>query len=413
MIKKRNVKGMSTIVATLLIILLSMVAIGIIWFVVRGIITNQSETLNVQKEFLSEKLSIVSLNVNGNLVTFSLQNKGGQIRVNSESNGSETEETIEVDIISVVDVSGSMLASCNNVSSRFCCENTLGGTYTNGNPRGNCTGINSNKNISCVSSCTGIWEDKLASAKEANKELISILSQSESNRIGLVVYGTNVNNSASLNLTSNVTLLNNKIDSWQIVATSYTCICCGINDSVLRLTQQSSEDKAKVIIVMSDGEANYECTPYQQSNTQGPIDAIGSSCNANRSLNNLVVHSIGLGQGANETTLRGISNCGGGRYFSAANVSDIIEVYKAVAEDIRNSYASINKFNYLYVMFYSGTSSYKERISDLPDPLVMKDYHFDLTGKLEGNITKIEIYPVILSDSGKEVLGPLFDSWEP
>jgi len=34
-----------------------------------------------------------------------------------------------------------------------------------------------------------------------------------------------------------------------------------------------------------------------------------------------------------------------------------------------------------------------------------------LEGKLEGEIIKIEVYPVILSNSGKEEIGPLFDSW--
>jgi hypothetical protein len=48
----------------------------------------------------------------------------------------------------------------------------------------------------------------------------------------------------------------------------------------------------------------------------------------------------------------------------------------------------------------------------MPDILAIKRYNFDLTEKLEGNITKIEIYPVIISDQNKEVIGPMFDSWE-
>ncbi|MCX6750784.1 MAG: hypothetical protein NTZ83_04965, partial [Candidatus Pacearchaeota archaeon] len=80
--------------------------------------------------------------------------------------------------------------------------------------------------------------------------------------------------------------------------------------------------------------------------------------------------------------------------------------------EIKSSYKPINRFNYLYIVFYNETSSYREKIFDIPDPLVIRKYQFDLTGKISGKITKVEIYPAIVSESGKEVIGPLFDSWE-
>jgi hypothetical protein len=401
--KEKESKGLSTVIATLLIIMLTLIVIGILWVVLRNVIIHQSEIAGVQKEFFAENVEILSFKVDGGLINFSLKKVGGEIRAKNEINKGEIVEEMELDIISIIDLSGSM-CSCNGVSSS-CCTNTLRGDSYSG---GNCYGVNSNRNTSCISTCGGTWVDRLSSAKAANRELINVLSESEDNRIGLIVYSTSVNNSASLDLTNNLTQLNNKIDSWQ--ARGSTCICCGINEAARRLQQQSSDDKDKIIIVMSDGDANIECSTQHTHNAVQ--DAIKSSCDANQSLENLVVHSIGVGENVNEGALINISICGGGKYFSAINVSELIQAYKRVAEEIKSSHKAINRFNYLYIVFYNETSSYREKIFDIPDPLVIRKYQFDLTGKIEGNITKVEIYPAIVSESGKEIIGPLFDSWE-
>ncbi len=359
MLKRGDSRGLSTIIATLLIIILALVLIGILWVVMRNFILHQSELVEMEKEFFAENIEMSSVKINDSFVSLSLKRTGGTTKSSSQTNQSEIIEKAEVDIISVVDISGSMLG------------------------------------------------EGLTSAQEANKELINILFESEGNRIGLVGYSTTVDNSASLNLTDNLTQLNNKIDSWH--AGGSTCICCGINEAFKKLKQQSPNERAKKIIVMSDGEANVKCIRNAPNASQ---DAINSSCYAKENLDNLIVYSIGAGENVNEETLMGISDCGGGKYFSAMNISELIDVYRSVAEEIKTTSISVNKFNYLYVLFYNGTSSYKEKISEMPDILAIKRYNFDLTEKLEGNITKIEIYPVIISDQNKEVIGPMFDSWE-
>ncbi|MCX6747141.1 MAG: VWA domain-containing protein [Candidatus Pacearchaeota archaeon] len=396
-------KGLSSVVTTLIIILLSLVAIGIVWIVVKNIVLNQSEFVETQKEFFSESVRISALKINKSLVSISLRRIGGDIKIETEGKKNETVEIVEADIISVVDLSGSMsLCSCNGVSSE-CCSRSLNGDYYSGN----CNTLNLNKENNCTSICGGKWIDKLSATKNANKELINILSQSEGTRIGLVGYNTDVVSSASLDLTNNLVQLNNKIDSWN--AGGLTCICCGINEALRRLQEQSSAERAKKIIVMSDGETNVRCDA--QNTGDATKDAIKASCDAKANLENLTVYSIGVGENANEGTLVNISNCGGGKYFSAINISELIDVYRRVAEEIKTTYKSTNKF-ILFIIFYSKTSSYKERILEIPEVLIGKDYNFNLTGKLEGNITKIEIYPIIVSNSGKETTGPLFDVWK-
>ena len=313
---------------------------------------------------------------------------------------------MEADVISVVDLSDSM-RSCNGVSQN-CCQNTLGGQfYLTSGSSGDCHGTNLAENT-CISTCYGTWVDRLSSAKEANKELINELSQLEGSRMGFVGYNTNVDNSASIDLTNDVTQLNNTIDSWQ--SGGSTCICCGINEAVKRLQQQSSDDRAKKIIVMSDGEANVRCPA--QGTPNATQDAIQASCDAITELGNLTVYSIGFGGDVNEETLLGIANCGGGKYFSAINVSELIDAYRSVAQEIKSTSVLINTFDYLYIVFYNGTSSYREKISEIPDVVQIKVYKFNVAANLAGNITKIEIYPVILSNSKEEIIGPVSDMWE-
>ncbi|MCX6747139.1 MAG: VWA domain-containing protein [Candidatus Pacearchaeota archaeon] len=394
------IKGLSSVVTTLIIIVLVLVAIGIVWIVVKNIVINQSEFVETQKEFFSESVRISALKINKSLVSISLRRIGGDIKIETEGEKNETVEIVEADIISVVDLSGSM-RSCNGVSSS-CCSRSLNGDYSSDN----CNTLNLDKENNCTFVCGGEWVDRLSAAQDANKELINILSQAEGSRIGLVGYNTTAVNSASFDLTDDLIQLNNKIDSWNVGGT--TCICCGINEALRKLQQQSSGEKVKKIIVMSDGEANVKCAAQNTGNAAQ--DAIKASCDAKANLENLTVYSIGVGENANEGTLVNISNCGGGKYFSAINISELIDVYRRVAEEIKTTYKSTNKF-ILFIIFYSKTSSYKERILEIPEVLIGKDYNFNLTGKLEGNITKIEIYPVVVLNSGEEVIGPLFDVW--
>lgn len=401
--KEINSKGMSTVVATLLIIVLVMVVMAILWTVLRNVIVNQSEILNIKKEFFAENVEISSLRIEGGIVSLSLKRSGGEISVESELKVNEITISIPSDVISVVDLSGSMV-SCNGVTYN-CCRYTLGSTsYQDGN----CYGVNTNRNLSCINSpCNGVWVDRLTPTKEANRHLLNIISEVEGSRVGLVAYSNGILSSASRDLSDNIVQLNNTINSWQ--ATGGTCICCGINNASRRLQAQSSDDRTKKIILMSDGEATVGCP--EQPGTDPMVDANRSAFDANNSLENLTIYSIGFGPDVNHTTLKAIADCGNGQNFSALDIEDLMDVYTQVSEEIITMSVISNRFNYLYIIFYNETSTYREKIVELPQNLQIKSYSFDLTGKLEGEIIKIEVYPVILLKSGKEEIGPLFDSW--
>ena len=93
------------------------------------------------------------------------------------------------------------------------------------------------------------------------------------------------------------------------------------------------------------------------------------------------------------------------------NSEDLVGVYTQVAQEIITTSVIYNRFNYLYVVFHNETTEHVEKVFEIPQNLQVKGYTFNLEGKLEGEIIKIEVYPVILSNSGKEEIGPLFDSW--
>jgi len=255
----------------------------------------------------------------------------------------------------------------------------------------------------------GIPNDKLTQAQNANKDMITTLLGFGSTRIGLIAYKNIVFSAGSIGLTNNVDVLNTTINSWQSADT--TCICCGINNASWNFARQSSGEKLKSLIVMSDGEANINCSGGGNSGGSGKSDSIKAACAANSTLNNLVIYSIGV-EGADEATLTAIATCGGGKYFPVANASELISTYQAIAEQIQEKFETITAIAYLYVVFYNETDdTYRERIVDVPGVLETKTYNFNLLGRLTGKIVRIEIYPVVVTPSKEEIVGPLLDSW--
>jgi hypothetical protein len=77
-----NKKGLSTIVATLLIILLTLVAVGIIWVVVRNVIQGGSDQIEIdsmciQANVVATGVINASVNATGTTYNVSLSRQGG------------------------------------------------------------------------------------------------------------------------------------------------------------------------------------------------------------------------------------------------------------------------------------------------------------------------------------------------
>jgi Mg-chelatase subunit ChlD len=359
--KKNNRRGLSSTITTLIIIGLSLGVVGFVSMLVTSLIKQNSELVGVQNRFFEQNMEISRVrisypNVTFPYVNFSLTRPVGEIK-STEINITHGEgSSPSVDIVSVVDLSGSM-------------------------------------------------SDKLTPLKDATKNLMDTILNGSS-RLGLVGYRDVIVSSACINPSADRSALTSIINSWS--ASGNTCICCGINNASDRLVAQSTPEKPKAIIVMSDGEANVQCS--KQGTGDSKLDAIKAACDANSTLGNTKIWAVGVG-GADAATLSAIAQCGGGSYFSVNNASDLIQIYQTIAAEIKSTYAGGNGINYISILFYNSTTSYKDKIVELPGLLQTKTYSFDLQGKLAGKIIKIELYPVIIGQSNKEYVGPLISSW--
>jgi len=416
-------RGLSQVITVLLIILLSLSVISVLGVVVYRYASQQSEIAQAGAEFFSEPLDIVSVQFDieeALVLRINIKKLSGKLSVDSQ----EIESMSEVDVISVVDLSLSMRvcqATNENCNTDMECRDNLGPRSLYAEETGNCPGVDSSGIPQCSSVCGGTLADGLTPAQDANKQLADILFENEesSNRLGLVAYSTTVDDVLSSDLTNDQPTLENIIDDWEVAGA--TCICCGINDGKNRLLG-SSDEILKTIIVMSDGVATHGCSEQGVTgdlNGNGMADepgddAIQAACDAYSEIPNLKIYSIGLGLLADQDTLDLIAtSCGDGQSFSASDFNDLVGIYENLGDEIIGDSVSISNFAYLKIIFYDFDGNSAFRDVEVPGPLETKNYELDLSSDdLIEPIVRIEIYPVIRINSGKEVVGPLADFWD-
>jgi len=194
----------------------------------------------------------------------------------------------------------------------------------------------------------GSDKTRIQEYKDSSKQFVDIIFNITGNNAGIVefsssnsetVYVNTCSTSSSTtnvfpdsinrinNLTDNKIQLLNKIDTteswWE------TCTCCGINKAVEILNAQSSSSRKKYVILMSDGQANRQCT--EQPNTTAVADAVQAAWNACNQ--DISVYTIAFGSDADTATMQRM-NCSGGKYYSAVDTSKLQQAYKEIAGEI-------------------------------------------------------------------------------
>jgi von Willebrand factor type A domain len=137
------------------------------------------------------------------------------------------------DVVLITDISGSM-------DWNFTCTSTS--SCSDGTRRDNCSDPN----------LFNLNTRRISVAKCLDKEFINIILNNTGNRIGLVAFSSDADD--YINLTANTTTLTNKINSYN--ATVSTCVACAINRAYQMLQSQSSTNRKKFIVTMTDGVAN-------------------------------------------------------------------------------------------------------------------------------------------------------------
>ncbi len=259
--------------------------------------TSGEEKITLNDAYLSSLLNYNSISKKTAPVRLGLKN------ASYTSNGS-----MNADIFSVADLSGSMADTCVDYSPPNCCRAQR------------CA------NQSGCEICGGTWSEKIGAVKRANNAFIDGILNYSGNRIGLVGYEQAVYWWMPHNLSTNSTSLKSKVNRW--VANGATCICCGINDAVSRMNNQSYSGRAKAMVVMSDGQANVNCT----ASGNAIQDAVNAACRAYQNFG-IKVYSVGFGSDTDTNTLQQIAACGNGTYYYS-NISEIVRVYETIARDI-------------------------------------------------------------------------------
>jgi hypothetical protein len=132
----------------------------------------------------------------------------------------------------------------------------------------------------------------------------------------------------SQNLTSNLTIVNNSINT-NMDAWWGTCICCGVKRAVQIINAMGNQSRRKAIVVMSDGQATEDC-----GNSSAKTDAINEAEKA--CTNNISVSTVAFGADADPATLQSMV-CGGGAFYNATNVSNLIAAYTSIADSMKTS----------------------------------------------------------------------------
>src|SRR3989339_179598 len=217
-----------------------------------------------------------------------------------------------MDVQTVTDISGSMtIQECADTNPFYCC-------WFN-----DCNIANS-----CINTCHGTYYKRMDLAQRANKAFIENLFKISGNKVGLVTYATVSNDTGYHELSNNSISLNNTIDSW--ASYGRTCICCGVLNAIDKMVNETDSSAYKVLVVMSDGEANVQCLDKYPS-LSWENAAVQASCDAYEDYG-IVVHTVGFGADAGEKTLQKMADCGHGRYYSGD--LDIVDVYKQISQDI-------------------------------------------------------------------------------
>lgn len=319
------------------------------------------------------------------------------------------------DVILVTDLSGSMdwrMDSDNNGVTRTC-------------------GDLDNLNNPIYSSST----KRLSLAKCLDKMFIDIILNSPGNKVGIVgFYGDdnspNKGRVYDSSLTNDSTSLKSGVDDYS--PQGGTPICAAINDAYRILNSQSSSDRKKYIIVMSDGVPTHTCGSMAGGGTTcdgtrdgthsnealwlGNGQPMGARCyggfddcevadcqcasdNSNwsscRAHNELgaTVYSIGFGPVTSCTmankTLRNVAGCGGGEYYASNNATVLAQFYRSIANEIvRLSYIeqiSVTEGNFKQTKLYPDSYLEFDYTKTIPPYGLVTTYENQFINDYEGN----------------------------
>ena len=232
----------------------------------------------------------------------------------------------------------------------------------------------------------------------------AFLGLSETNQLGIIPFSTAFRPEGFHPLSSNANSLKLNITKWKPL--ELTCTCCAINEAVTRLTSPAN---IRAIVLISDGNPTENCTEQGTGNPQS--DAVKAAQTAFSK--GIKVYAIGFGLKAGDTkNLTDIAAAGNGSYYNATDADDLAQAYKEIITQISKEYELVTNLK-IAVVFSNEKQSYKHLIDNPPKQVFeSKKYEISVPTAEILNIKRIEIYPVLYTKSGKEIIGPLVGVWK-
>jgi Mg-chelatase subunit ChlD len=182
---------------------------------------------------------------------------------------------------------------------------------------------------------------KIADAITAANNFVDLTSANPANEIGLVSFSTTATTNNPL--TTNYTSVKTSISS--LKANGDTCIQCSIDAANQALTAGKRSGDKNVIVLLTDGIANYiEGTNEQVSESVAEQAALTSAANA-VSQNNAIIFVIGLGSDVNTAFLQQLATSTGGQYYFPPTTDNLEDIYAEISQIIAQGSVSGYVFN--------------------------------------------------------------------
>jgi len=210
---------------------------------------------------------------------------------------------------------------------------------------------NSPADISIIIDRSGSMNDtvgsstKISGARTAANQFIDLLAQNTENHVNLVSYSTTANLDSPL--TNNYAFLKSKVSA--LTASGSTCTECAIKKANADLHSNGRSNMKKVVVLLTDGKANYVDGSSQQANDaagianaeQKALAAAVSGHNADGTL----FFTIGLGNDVNASFLQTISAQTGGQYYFPPSTDSLAAIYAEISQIIAQGAVSGTVFN--------------------------------------------------------------------
>jgi len=182
---------------------------------------------------------------------------------------------------------------------------------------------------------------KISNAITAADNFVNLIAKNAQNEIGLVSFSSSATTNSPL--TSNYASVQTQINS--LKASGDTCIQCAIDQASAALTTAKRSNIKNVIVLLTDGIANYvEGSNQQVSESTAEQAALTAAQNAHTA-NDTIIFVIGLGSDVNTSFLQQLATSTGGQYYFPPTTDNLNDIYSQISQIIAQGSVSGFVFN--------------------------------------------------------------------